>query len=66
MRTLNELRVIQLEARQKKERERLSKVAPEMLDMLKALRREIDDTIIGKTAGWNKKIDELISKAEEK
>ena len=38
--------------------------APAMLEMLKSLRKEIGDTIIGRTAGWNKKVDELIAKAE--
>ena len=41
MRTLNELRVIQLEAKQKERKERLSEVAPEMLEMLKILRSYI-------------------------
>jgi len=43
---------------------RMVELFPEMLEMLKALRKEIGDTIIGRTGGWNKKVDELIAKAE--
>ena len=39
MRTLNQLRALQLEEKQKEERKRLSEVAPEMLKMLKFMRR---------------------------
>ena len=38
--------------------------APAMLVMLKSLRIDIGDTFMGKTAGWNRQVDELIAKAE--
>ena len=64
MRTLGQLRVIQLEAKQKERKERLSEVAPEMLEMLKYMRR-ID--IFSLRSGDQKRllndIDSVIAKA---
>jgi len=37
MRTINELRVLQLEAKQKEEKESLGELAPEMLERLKRI-----------------------------
>tara|TARA_R100001530_G_scaffold103622_1_gene72142 strand:+ start:710 stop:964 length:255 start_codon:yes stop_codon:yes gene_type:complete len=45
MRTLNELRAIQLEAKQKERKERLSEVAPEMLETLKSIEKIANDTM---------------------
>jgi len=60
MRTLNELRVIQLEAKQKERKERLSEVAPEMLEMLKKLHK----SCLNHRGGKRRKLGELIAKAE--
>ena len=43
MRTLHELRVLQLEEKQRKDKESLGELAPDMLEMLRILRSYIGD-----------------------
>jgi len=64
MRTLNELRVIQLEAKQKERKERLSEVAPEMLEMLKEINDNDDVYYKIKSVGARARLRKVITKAE--
>jgi hypothetical protein len=61
MRTLNQLRVLQLEKKQKEERKRLSEFAPEMLKMLKFFSDEMKDEN-PEAHGTIKAVDALIAK----
>ncbi len=58
MRTLHELRLIQLEERKKAEKKSLNKLAPEMLEMLKKLNKYAPNTC----SALN--VESLIAKAE--
>ena len=69
MRTLHELRVLQLEEKQRKDKESLGELAPDMLEMLRILRSYIGDR--GTYSGympfkpWDD-LQSLIAKAEGK
>ena len=57
MRTLHELRVLQLEEKQRKDKESLGELAPDMLEMLKKLNKLCPNTCEKINVG------ELINKA---
>jgi hypothetical protein len=58
MRTLHELRLIQLEERKKAEKKSLNKLAPEMLEMLKKLNKYAPNTC------RDLNVESLIAKAQ--